>query len=202
MAALDLVQFDFPLAARIVATWILAGVFIVNIAAFAWAIRVVFVRSGGMPLPMRALGVSGLAAAMIDVWILFDGEPPRLPATVAGVVLCAVGITLFCAAERATRQSRLRIAFSHDDPTFLIATGPYASLRHPFYVSYGLTWIGMALGSGAWLPWLFAAAFCAVYIARARAEERMLLRSSLAAEYVMYSRSTGMLFPALRTRRR
>ena len=70
-------------------------------------------------------------------------------------------------------------------------------MRHPFYVSYSLFWIGWAVG--VWSPWALLAPLVLVpiYVAAARGEERKFARSEMAEQYRRYMREVGFFFPRL-----
>jgi protein-S-isoprenylcysteine O-methyltransferase Ste14 len=72
-------------------------------------------------------------------------------------------------------------------------------MRHPFYVSYVLGWIGGALGGGRSWAWLPVAGMGSLYVAAARREERQFRRGRLGQEYREYQRRTGMFLPRLRS---
>ena len=129
--------------------WLTAGVCVTAFACFAsgfWGTRGHFVFDGRMPagmLVITALSLVGWAwfAARIITSGIGAGGPYAL-AMMAG----AVG--LFWWAVKTTRERRLKGAFAQDQPQLLHKTGPYRFVRHPFYLSYMLCWVGTN-----W-PWL------------------------------------------------
>jgi protein-S-isoprenylcysteine O-methyltransferase Ste14 len=70
-------------------------------------------------------------------------------------------------------------------------------VRHPFYASYLLTWLGGAIVSEQ--GWLFLAPLVmgAIYEHSARAEKAKFLRSALAGEYRRYMQRTGRFLPRI-----
>ena len=62
--------------------------------------------------------------------------------------------------------------------------GLYRFVRHPLYSAYVVSYLGFVINHpSAWNLWLYAAQFV-FFLLRARAEERLLLRSD---EYRAYS---------------
>ena len=92
----------------------------------------------------------------------------------------------------AQRTARLRLAFDPSLPRSVVKDGVYRFMRHPFYTSYVLFWIGWAIA--AWSIWALAALIVvvAIYVWAARMEERNFARSELAEEYDTYRRQTGV----------
>lgn len=74
-------------------------------------------------------------------------------------------------------------------------TGPYRYIRHPFYTSYILFWLGCAVATLHPLMILFLLAVSAMNVTAAFREERSFETSPLAGEYVNYRKTAGMLWP-------
>jgi protein-S-isoprenylcysteine O-methyltransferase Ste14 len=104
----------------------------------------------------------------------FDWWPVPLPMVIAGDVLVAAGLAVnpVVFRENSFAAARIEIASDHK----LIATGPYAWVRHPQYAGALLYLVGMplALGSYAGLPVLLLMA--PVLVWRLLDEEHMLVR--------------------------
>jgi protein-S-isoprenylcysteine O-methyltransferase Ste14 len=79
----------------------------------------------------------------------------------------------------------------------LASHGPYRWLRHPLYVFEIVASAGVCLVVGGALPWLVLAALFTMQVARARWEERLLLRS--VDGYAEYRGRTIGLMPTART---
>ncbi len=121
-----------------------------------------------------------------------DREPTAW--TAAGLAVLGASMLLFWWTVRTTRRHRLPVAYAEADPHAICTSGPYAYVRHPFYLSYIVFWFATAAIAGGW-QWL-AAGFLAVWYAGiAREEERRLRSSALAGGYAAYQRRTGMLLP-------
>jgi protein-S-isoprenylcysteine O-methyltransferase Ste14 len=95
----------------------------------------------------------------------------------------------------ASRTARLRFAFDPEGPRGLVTEGPYGYVRHPFYTSYLMFWLGWAVATGALLAALPVLLFGVIYVTAARAEERLFLASDMAGAYARYRSRTGFLLP-------
>lgn len=78
----------------------------------------------------------------------------------------------------------------------LIATGPYALVRHPLYSSYFALGLGLFAMSGRWQVGISALCYFLAVATRIPREERML-RQRLGKPYLDYAKITGCLVPRL-----
>jgi protein-S-isoprenylcysteine O-methyltransferase Ste14 len=162
-------------------------------AAFAAAVRWHF-RPGTIAPGMLAISVVGvlaLAAVQVELWRL----PPGPAAAVWSISLMAAALALFTWAIAATRRARLALAFSAEAPTALLRHGPYRWVRHPFYASYVLFWLGCVVAAPSPPVLVVVAAMILLYVVACRREEARFLASPLAAEYRAYRRQAGALLP-------
>jgi protein-S-isoprenylcysteine O-methyltransferase Ste14 len=162
---------------------------------FAYAIRRHFV-SEKLPLGMKLLAALSYLAILAYLYALWtSGARPweRL----AGLVLQGVASLLFNWARRATQDSRLTAAFDTDEPRFLLTAGPYRFVRHPFYASYIVFWVGSSVAANSWILWLLCGGLVAAYVIAARLEERKFQDSRLSDDYRGYRETTGFLIPNL-----
>lgn len=169
-------------------------------ASFTWAIRRFFTRPAAVPSVARLVSLLGglTVLAYAAAWLLIPRPPARsLAPDLLASGLFAAALALFYWALRANLARPLSGIGAPDLPGHLVTAGPYRYVRHPFYLSYLLTWLGSALAaSTAWL-WLPVPVAVLLYVLAARHEERKFAASPLAAAYAAYARSTGMLLPRL-----
>jgi protein-S-isoprenylcysteine O-methyltransferase Ste14 len=127
------------------------------------------------------------------VWI----ETQPLLALLLGLAIQCGGVWLFYMAIRASREARLKMAFDVANPHGLVMTGPYRYLRHPFYTSYLVFWIGWAIAT--WSAWSMIplAVITVIYVIAALGEERKFSRTEMADAYADYRRQTGFFWPRL-----
>ena len=79
--------------------------------------------------------------------------------------------------------------------------GPYRYVRHPFYLSYMVAFVGVAVA----FPSLIVVAVCLInvglFVYMAVDDERLLLGSALGADYRHYKVRVGMFLPRLASKR-
>lgn len=166
---------------------------------FLRGVRRVFRRPPG-PHRYRASLVSGLVLASEGVAIA--ARPvPAVRMAAAGALL-AGALALFLWAARTNRERPLLLAFAASAPEHLQTGGPYALVRHPFYVSYLLAFLGGLVA--AFTPWLVpAVALGAITYWRAAShEERRFAESPLRDAHRAYTARVGMFVPRLAGARR
>jgi protein-S-isoprenylcysteine O-methyltransferase Ste14 len=161
--------------------------------SFAWGVKGHFQVEGRLPPAMRALSAFSLLSFAAFLWAMFrhgTGAGPGAAAT-----LLSIGATaLFWWAVAATRSRPPAVAHQPGAPFMVHDAGPYALVRHPFYLAYSLFWIGTAIAAGG-LQWVLAVVLVAWYVLTARAEEGRFATSDIAAPYARYKARTGMLVP-------
>ena len=168
---------------------------LVPFGSFAWAIPRHFECRGPMPRGMRVLSLFSLAAYASFIGLVMLRHPHADTPLIGPGLICFVAATLlFWWAIRTTTTKRLSIAYKKVDPDLIVAAGPYAWIRHPFYTSYILFWVGTGFIAGGW-QWALALVLMVWYLRIARDEERYFERSGLSAGYAAYRRRTGMLIP-------
>lgn len=171
---------------------------LISFCIYGIAIKYFFLVAGGkLPPKMRCVGVLGMIAAGVHLYGLAIASPHSSLRMGIAIALYIAGITLFGWAYRVTRMSRLPVAFSDQKVGAVIATGPYAWVRHPFYVSYSLTWIAGVVATSRIDAAIAAGVMIACYMTMAISEERQL-RASHRDEYAAYSSQVGMIAPRLR----
>ena len=165
------------------------------VAQYARALRTHFV-SPKMPTGTVVISVVVLSTAAIFLTLLWVESQPLL-AQLVGLAVQAAGVWLFFAAIAASREARLKMAFDVANPHGLVTTGPYRYVRHPFYTSYLVFWIGWAIAT--WSPWsvLPLLVIATIYAVAALGEERKFAGTDMAGAYADYRRQTGFFWPRL-----
>ena len=111
--------------------------------------------------------------------------------------LFIAGTMLFCWSLQASRTARLKLIFEPDDPQHILQRGPYRHIRHPFYASYVIFWLGCAIATLHPANIAYFMVLIPMLVLAARTEERGFEGSPLATEYARYRRSAGLLWPKL-----
>ncbi len=154
-----------------------------------------FVRSGGMPrgaLGLAILSTAVYVSALIQLW---RAGAPSLALSVGAAVFMLASFLLFHVTRRGSPPRSLPVAFETAAPQRLVAEGPHRFIRHPFYVSYMLFWVAVALSAPHPVTLAGVAAIIVTYVVTAAREERKLLSSPLGEEYREYQRRTGRFIP-------
>lgn len=169
---------------------------LVGLAVFGhhvWALRGHF-ASDRMTSGARTISLFALVTCLVMIYLGWSIEQPW-QASLLGIVLILSSLMLFWGAVRASQAARLRYAFDDAMPQSLVVTGPYQRIRHPFYASYLLFWLGWAIAT--WTLWalLPVAIMGLLYTRAARYEEGLLGNSSMAADYAAYRLQAGFFWP-------
>lgn len=156
--------------------------------------RAFFVQPVGYTLGMRVITACGALFGILHlVAILASNIIPAQSFASSAIYLMA--LALYWWAISANRRLPLSAAFSPDLPKHLNESGPYRFIRHPFYCSYLLTWIGGVVASGQLWLLVTVAIMLIIYIRAANEEEEKFSKSPLASEYNSYRSRTGQLMP-------
>jgi protein-S-isoprenylcysteine O-methyltransferase Ste14 len=181
--------------------WLPIVLSLVAFGSFSWALRGHFETAGRIPNGMRVLSLVSLIAYLTYVGLIWWGSRRSAVRTALGLIGFVVATVLFWWTVRTTKRPRARMAYTDLDPDIIYTVGPYAYIRHPFYMSYIIFWISTAVLAGkGQVPWVLVLSMWYIYLARN--EERRFGLSALAAAYRCYQERTGMLLPRLGSRGR
>ena len=161
------------------------GACLLAFASFGWGVVRFFTKPSGLTRQAAMVAVLGLAFSVWNVaatWRSAAGDTPLL----AAAALHLLATILFWSAVRACPATGLTAIYETDAPTQLVRGGPYRFMRHPFYTSYTLYWIGGALGAASLLSAGAVLVMAAIYTHAARTEQRKFAASPLAREYEDY----------------
>jgi protein-S-isoprenylcysteine O-methyltransferase Ste14 len=177
--------------------WVLLAVAMATAIIIAVSLQDFFVDSRvGNPRVRALQDLSiGFAVSHLGVLMLRGSVGPNW--AIAGIALYVAATLLFLSALEAARRVPLPRTFVDDPmPKALITTGPFAVIRHPFYLAYSLAWLGAPVATHGPLVGLFAVIAVAIYVAAARREEK-LLEARFGEAYRVYKRSAGMIVPSM-----
>jgi protein-S-isoprenylcysteine O-methyltransferase Ste14 len=172
---------------------------IISYFSGVWGIYGHFLTVGkiepGMKL-VSLLSIFGMIWFLATRWaagtLSQSADPGR---DLVALALLAIFTILFWWAIRTTRQKRLSLAFSKDEPEFIHTTGPYAWIRHPFYTAYIIFWIATAVAAATLWFWVMPIIMTVLYLRAISIEERKFSASPVSSAYRAYKARTGMLFP-------
>ena len=176
--------------------WALLAVAAATAVIIAVALQDFFIDSRNNPR-IRALQDVGVGFAVVHFFglILLGSAGP--PWAVAGIVMYVLAALLFLSALESARRVQLPRTLVDDPmPTALITTGPFAFVRHPFYLAYSLAWMAAPVATHGPMITLFGVAAVATYIVAARREERQL-EAHFGDAYRAYRLKAGLLLPSI-----
>src|ERR1700735_3073056 len=153
---------------------------------------VTFGDSGAM------LGELSFVSGMLCVLCMGLFRGLLLPPALCGAILALGSLMLYEWTRRTVVDPHFYVALSGEVPGEICDTGPYSYLRHPFYSSYMLVFLGVAIA----FPSLVVSAVCVLniglFVYMAMDDERVLLCSTLGADYRSYRGRVGMFVPRLK----
>jgi protein-S-isoprenylcysteine O-methyltransferase Ste14 len=141
------------------------------------------------------LGQVSFISGMVCVLVmgLFSGL--LLPLALCGCALALCAVLLYEWTRRTVVERDFYVGLSGEVPKAVCDKGPYEFVRHPFYLSYMLAFLGVAVA----FPSFIVAAVCllniGLFLYMALDDERVLLASRLGADYRAYQGRTGMIVP-------
>lgn len=145
-------------------------------------------------------GLMGLQALGLDPSIFGPDDTSGQALAVMAVAPCALSIALVASALATSRRRLPQWHQRQDVPESLVTGGPYARVRHPFYLAYLLMFLAAALiapSAGV----IGALVYAAVVLNHtAVREERRLCASGLGDQYSAYAARTGRFLPGVARR--
>ena len=168
---------------------------IATVGQYLWSMRAHFQAT---TMSAGAMVISAVVAAtalffLAILWIL--PQPPA--ALIAGLAIQLISSALFWWAISTSRKARLRFAFAEDNPHSLVTDGPFGYIRHPFYTSYIIFWIGWGVATWSILAVVPVAGIIVIYVIAALDEEKKFSRTELADAYAAHRKRAGLFWPRL-----
>ncbi|HEX6162180.1 MAG TPA: isoprenylcysteine carboxylmethyltransferase family protein [Vicinamibacterales bacterium] len=177
--------------------WVLLAVALATAIIIAVAMQDFFVESRLGNPRLRAVQDIGLVFAVshFGALVLRGSAGPNW--AIAGIAMYVAATLLFLSALEAARRVPMPRTFVVDPmPTALVTSGPFAIIRHPFYLAYSIAWLAAPVATHGPFITLFALIAIGMYAVAARREER-LLEDRFGEAYRAYKLGTGMVVPSL-----
>lgn len=176
------------------------------LAAARWSARTEEEAQGKLQAPYRLLNVTGFVCLFADGGYVHTSHgfvwhnllPPlwRLPSTPGWLMTALVlGAFLFSWSARVTLGRLWSAAVTRKEGHHLVASGPYALVRHPIYTGLLAGAIGLATITGSPISVAGAVLMTIGYTLKARLEERFLASELGEADYAVYRARVPMLVP-------
>ena len=164
--------------------------------SFSWAVFRVFINPEKF-MPIKMLCISSFSTVFFGWQLLSIYEFPakNLILLAIGITFLSTSLSLFWRAIPHAKSANLGIAFSKTKSSEILVKGPYRYIRHPFYASYLLFWLGGVLVTQNYWLMISVATMGWFYLEAIYQEEYMLLSGEMAGIYKDYISKTGMLFP-------
>lgn len=177
--------------------WVLLAVAATTGVIIAVALQDFFLDSRVNNPRIRALQDVGVGLAVVHVGgiLLLGSVSPRWAA--AGIGMYVAATLLFLAALESARRVHLpRTLVDEPMPRALVTTGPFAVVRHPFYIAYSLAWMAAPVATHGPVITLSGLLAVGLYVFAARREERQL-EAHFGEAYREYRSKVGLLVPSL-----
>jgi protein-S-isoprenylcysteine O-methyltransferase Ste14 len=175
-------------------TYYLYLISFVCFAGFIWAAKRLFkVNDSTGGVGKKIISIVGLISIIIQEYLILTLNLNSINILLAAICF-SISTLIFISAVLTTIKSPLHFLMSQNSSSKIITSGAYKYIRHPFYSSYILAWLGGIIASahiGALLPLVLVP----IYIFSALSEEKAFKTGHLSSQYIEYSKKTGMFFP-------
>ena len=147
------------------------------------------------------LGQISFISGMVCVLVMGLFYGLLVPAAICDAILALGAVLLYEWTRRTVIDRNFFVGLAGEVPPALCDAGPYRYVRHPFYLTYMVAFVGVAVA----FPSLVVSVVCALniglFVYMAIDDERVLAGSSLAVDYRAYRRRVGMFLPRFARKR-
>jgi len=148
----------------------------------------------GLRLTALAIFVAGIAWLINPAWMAWSSVPLPVALRWMGVAIAVCGAVVWVWAVHHLGKNLTDTVVTRRQH-FLVTTGPYGWVRHPFYVGCVLVLLGVSLAMANWFILLASSiAWFAFLLPRTRIEEQKLLER-FGDDYRSYMRRVGRFLP-------
>lgn len=141
------------------------------------------------------LGQISFISGMVCVLVMGLFYGLLVPAAICGAILALSSVMLYEWSRRTVVDRNFYIALAGEVPPAVCDAGSYRYVRHPFYLSYMVAFVAVAVA----FPSLMVAGVClaniGLFVYMAFDDERVMLGSTLGADYKSYKMRVGMFLP-------
>src|SRR5688572_6166963 len=147
----------------------------------------------------QSIVLTALYATLPEWFAFLQLAPYWPPAVVAGAIIALAGAAFASWARIILAENWTGGPFLHVRHT-LTARGPYRWVRHPMYVGFAVTSLGLLIGTLNLAPFLSQGLFSLILLRQTVTEEK-LLESRFGDEFYRYRQRTGRFWPRFRTQK-
>jgi protein-S-isoprenylcysteine O-methyltransferase Ste14 len=184
-----------PTLASLALTFLLVSPFQWFMVAGAKTFRIPQLGDSGAALG----GTSFLAGTAVVLWKgLFEGL--ELTSGTLGAVFSLLSLVLYEWTRRTVAGRKFFIGFGGKVPSAVCESGPYRYVRHPFYLSYAIAFLGMLVATATSIAAVVFALAITLFSYMARDDELTLENSRLGPAYCAYRRRVGLFLMLPRRR--
>lgn len=106
-----------------------------------------------------------------------------------------ISLLVYWLSVKSLNGYKLAVIHGNIDNNKIFSEGVYKYIRHPFYTSYLICYVGVGLCLPSPLIILLSVLLLVVYGYAAYSEEKGFLEGELRHKYIKYKESTGMFLP-------
>ncbi len=177
---------------------IVSVLFFLNIVSFAYSVFFLFKRTDSLNkefyLYFQIITVFSWIVFLYHIISKRDAEMWRY---ILSSILMSVSLLMFWYQSNIIKKNTFLIIFSEQKPSAVFIGGLFRYVRHPFYLSYILCYLGVLIYITHLLVALCVMLLIGIYYYAARTEEKRIIKSESGHVYAEYQNSVGMLFPKL-----
>jgi protein-S-isoprenylcysteine O-methyltransferase Ste14 len=174
-----------------VTLWVIAP-FLYFMSAGAKIFTAPELRDGG-----AQLGQLSFVACMMCVLIFGFFQSLLWYQALCGAALALCAFLLYEWTRRTVIDRHFYTGLGGEVPAAVCDAGPYQFIRHPFYLSYMVAFLSAAVAFPSLPTTAVSIAGMGLFVYMAFDDERVLLRSGLAADYLTYRKRVGKFLPRL-----
>jgi len=164
--------------------------------SYAAALFSYFPSDGRLSWRLKAISILSALNFLIFIFLVCTRAiDPEI--AILGIGIQILSAALFSWAIQTTYRRRLTVAYNPDIPDFILQSGPFRLVRHPFYSSYLLFWLSLMVMEPSIISASAAVLLFGFYLNAAKFEEAKFARSAVASAYKGYAAQTGMFVPRI-----
>jgi len=172
----------------------------INFLSFILGALFIFNKPQNPGWKLKLMSLSTILLMIGQIAGVYFSPNLSIPSAIGGVPIILLGSILFFWTANKTTQStaqKLSPIYSEKQTTIILTQGPFRYIRHPFYTSYMLSFLGGAIAANTSWAILICIPIGLIYGFAARTEEAQLVQGPKGNEYLAYKKKTGKFFPRL-----